>query len=425
MVVAFGCDSADEEAMTPPPPDSGRPDMAPQVCGAPIPASEACSPELDCCEAGARCIPDLLGGICLRDCDANAVESGCEEAVACIPASEVLDPNAPAPGFCFPGDGCQPGLEEEACEGPSTCAIIEPASYCLGAGERGLGEACGATNDPASLEINCEAGLFCAYGTCAAPCGEGCGAPERCVDLSESLDGQPFDFCYGGCDPFAQDCAEEEICAPVGVDAERRAVAACVEGTAGVGTQAETCEPNALGYWGDCTPGHLCRDLFGVGRTSCAGFCDSADRSLCGAGSACVPDLLVAGLGLCLGECQILGADSGCGEERLCQFTGMVGADLEGRDRGVGLCLPGPQTASTGETCEVNDQTGAHHCETGHICGRLSTQRPTECIKLCESDPSSEHGCPTGSQCRVDLFGGDESGDGASTLLGACVPVQI
>jgi len=283
------------------------------------------------------------------------------------------------------------------------------------------GDAC--DFDDMTPDEACAPGLYCAFGSCAPACGDGCGEGERCVDFTDRLDGLEFDFCYDSCDLYGQDCGEAQACVLFDEDQDDNALAGCLEFPSGENTQNQNCVPDMMTYWSDCTAGHLCAQLDADPNEPrvCLGFCDRADQSLCTDGSACVYNLLNGlDLGICLGECSVLGDDSGCGDGEICSFSFRIGQGAGG-EQPVGFCNPGTAEVGTAEACTLNEDDGTHNCTNGHICAALQQGAPTECIKLCDT---GDNACPAGFSCTTGVFGGDEQGNGASETVGFCAEMQ-
>jgi hypothetical protein len=394
------------------------------MCDQVLNDGDQCDPNADCCDDGFLCVPDgpdVDGGTCRQQCDANQTPSGCGPRELCQPLEQVADPTAPAPGFCLHGDDCSPGQEVAACgEGDWSCFAYEPITLCLQAGNADVGEACDPGNDQ-----NCRAGLVCQYGQCKQPCDARgrCPNGETCIDLTDRLDGVQFRFCQAECDPFAQQgCDAGQHCEVVDADGSA-AIGGCVDGPSGRDTQGDACQEDANTYFGSCSAGHLCTPLADGEPAQCIGFCDAADQSLCTGASACVPGLLnppFDQVGLCLGDCTVLGDQSGCGRGQYCQFIGRIGVTGDA-EVPVGFCTAGDQTADTGDPCESDPDTGASNCANGNICAPVRQGDAPTCIRLCEDLPGSPYTCPRGSACQTGVFGGDDQGVGASQVIGVCL----
>ncbi|MCA9559957.1 MAG: hypothetical protein KC583_15525, partial [Myxococcales bacterium] len=370
------------------------------------------------------------GPTCHRACDANADPNGCGMRETCLAANPDTPIEESSPGICVRGQDCEPGNEALACGGPATCLNIERASFCFPAGEKAEGEACGVAGGAEAVN-NCMAGLVCpnfrfaSGGTCSVSCETDADCDTgRCLDYTESLDGVPYRFCYEGCSIYAQDCAGAMDICLLADDVGGRAVGSCLDGQGqvsnGPATTNQPCTPDNQTYWGNCSAGHLCTDVGTEASPDfrCLGFCDAGDSSLCSGGSACTTGLLSLDLGLCFGECNVMGDESGCGDGQYCRFSFRVGKDADGRDRGVGFCTEGAQTKMTGESCTRNMDTGASDCVNGHICDTLTEGADPVCIRLCENDPESELTCPAGFDCQTGFFG--EEGM-ESALVGVCI----
>ena len=337
-------------------------------------------------------------------------------------AEEVDDPDRPAPGFCFPGDECAPGNEARVCDGPSTCGVNPPVSFCAPAGDVREGGECTIEFDEAAADGNCRSGLYCAYGTCQPSCNRAadCGGGD-CIDFTDRLDGVDFRFCHDGCNVYAQaGCGGDDTCVLFDEDQDGNAISGCLPDLqSGRLTQNQDCVNDGETYWGTCHAGHLCTQLNREPEPrSCLGFCDREDQSLCTGESRCVFNVLNGlTLGLCLGDCTPIGDESGCPGGGFCQF-GWVGTDERGDDIAAGLCAEGAQALGTGEECVVDRDTGTHDCVNGHLCVVLQQGAPPTCVRLCDDDVA----CPDGAECATGLFGGDAQGDGASESIGICGP---
>jgi len=415
---------------------------------------EQCAPRDDLCPEGLLCLPDLIEDACSEDCrfsDDGECDDGREGAVsgACARGTDCADcgpvdvrnpdagrcrplcstevPSArngcgardfcfslqdernPSLGLCIAGDACT--VDGAGCGDDEACLALAPATFCIEGGAAPLGGACG------GAEAACEPGLSCVYGACKAPCGDGCPEGEACIDYSERLDGVEFRFCHGACGAIGQEgCGEQEACAVVDLDDAGVAVGQCVDG-GGAGVHGDACQPDEAAYWGSCDAGHLCA---AAGEANeCFAFCD-AEHQGCGGGSACVRRIFggrFADLGLCLGECTVVGADSGCAAGQVCAFTGRIGTDEEGAETAVGLCAPSNGAGATGDACAV-DAAGASDCANGHICAAIREGEAPSCLRICEVGGAA---CPDDRECIVDLFGADALGEGGSQAIGLCL----
>jgi hypothetical protein len=417
------------------PPPVGGGVNPPEPCdGVRLQFGEACDAAADCCAPGLGCADPLgQGAICLNTCDANAPATGCGERELCSPENPDVPGDQASPGICIPGQDCEPGNEELACGGPATCGNFENATFCFPPGEVAVGEQCGLSEDPTT---NCEAGLVCPImfvtgaDRCREPCGEegACAEGFNCVDWTERQDGVPYAFCHDGCSVYGQDCeGEGELCI-LSDGYEGAAMGACLAQDGledGDGVSNDSCDPNGgSGYWATCTAAHLCIDLGSAEAPdpTCTGFCGPDDNSLCINGSVCVTDALIIDVGICLGECNVFGEDTGCGDGQVCSFRG-IGAEA-GNDKPWGACGPGEQSKATGEACTLNEMTGEHDCVNGHLCTALTQGGGTQCVRLCEAADDSDNTCPPGFECQTGLFGGDQQGVGASERIGACLEPQ-
>ena len=416
-------------------------------------AGEQCDPgRAGCCEPPFECGVPYPGQppICAAPCDLHQEPTGCAPGELCVPVEFDLSLDQPSPGWCIEGDECAPQNRSTCPDDQNgSCLALPPISMCLPAGTVGLGGACG-ISEP-TPETLCEADLVCQYGRCKGLCDEAVGCPggERCVDYGPRLDGTEFRFCHGSCDLFGQSgCADGEICRSVDEDHEDAAVSICdafdPAQAPGDRVHGEACVSSESTNWGDCQANHLCVQVSEGDSSRCLGYCDSHDQSLCGGGSTCIRGLLTWGervlrLGLCIGECNVLGADSGCPDGQVCAwawfpkgpFTDemmVIGTGPDGRDRPVGFCVPGDQSARVNEPCERDPSSEGHNCVNGAVC-LASTERgeegPHMCYQFCRIEPGVENGgCPGAATCETGVLPADTRDESYSETVGWCRPTE-
>ena len=373
-----------------------------------------CNARDDMCGPGLVCLPDddTGNGACHAVCEAR--DAPCPDGQFCATLMDVAD-GEPAIGVCLPGDGCDPLAPEVVCGPDSACVAAPPVTLCVGTGPQ-------AENAPCEGGRLCQAGLICQYGTCTRPCGErqACANGERCVDYSDRV-GQPFGFCHGDCDPLdGGGCNRGEHCILADVESDGTPVGRCEAGMPGALAQDDACQPNDT-YYGDCEPNHLC-DAQAPEDPQCRQLCEFDAAGVC-PNAVCargVFDEPFSEIGICLGGCSVIGANSNCpggAAPRTCVFTGLLGNGARGQEMLVGECLPslGFPQATTGERCLVDDDLGTHNCVNGHICAVVARGQPAECVELCDVDVVGRPPCTPGLECVVDIFGG-------SDRWGACLP---
>ncbi|MEM9863106.1 MAG: zinc-dependent metalloprotease family protein [Myxococcota bacterium] len=215
--------------------------------------------EDECPETGGECVPEILGGICLRTCGS---EADCRDGYQCWR------------GTCRPSCGGDPecGGSGARCE----------AGRCTGA------ECVG--------DADCAGTSTCSGGRCvAAPVDAGFdGAPEAAIEIGPVDVGSPCDGCEGVCAdgvclPSCTDRASCEssslVCAPIPVDdtgdgAADRLAGGCIDSRpaleflAGRCATDDDCESSTC-HMGQCTevcdgdddclPGHRCREIQRLG----------------------------------------------------------------------------------------------------------------------------------------------------------------
>ncbi|MFZ4739254.1 MAG: hypothetical protein ACOYM9_25105 [Bradymonadia bacterium] len=398
------------------------------------PRNDQCGRGLICQETGEDEAMNPVGR-CFSTCDTLSDPPDCENNELCAPFEECAANAARCPGFCLPSDDCEPCSAEDACGRPATCGLASPITFCVASGEAQAGEPCDNT------EIFCAAPNLCvpsANGAvCKAPCGgEACGQNdtcpgegETCIDLSADYNGLNIKYCHKPCDIYEQTgCGEGEACTVFNESGDDGAwVGSCspVNGAVGTGVQGDACVPDDQTYFGDCNPGHICRNFFDEMNRNpvCNGFCDAVDQSLCGEVAGCVIPFFnepLATLGVCVGECEVFGEVGQCGEGLACDF-GFIGARGGEPEVALGVCVAGEETVQTGDPCQANPNTGENNCAPGNLCAALEQGGATTCIQLCDTIEGSGHTCAPGTMCLTGVFG---SQDNPSQVIGACVPEQ-
>jgi hypothetical protein len=395
------------------------------------PRNDQCGRGLICQETGQDEAMNPVGR-CFSTCDTLSDPPDCENNELCAPFEECAANAARCPGFCLPSDDCEPCSAEDACGRPATCGLASPITICLPSGEAGLGEACD------NAESFCTAPNLCIGGVCKAPCGgDACGQNdtcagegEICIDVSAEHNGLNVKYCHKACSIYEQTgCDMGEVCTIFDESGEGGAwIGGCApfDGTVGTAVQGEACVADDQTYFGNCQPGHICRNFSDdMNRNPvCNGFCDAVDQSLCGDQAGCVIPFFVsdelATLGVCAGQCDVFGEVGQCGEGLACDF-GFIGARGGEPEVALGVCVAGEETVQTGDPCQANPNTGENNCAPGNLCAALQQGGPTTCIQLCDTIEGSGHTCAPGTMCLTGVFG---SQDNPSQVIGACVPEQ-
>lgn len=407
--------------------------------GGTLPAGSECDPTDDQCVSDSVCadIGFGKGPLCYATCDSLGDPTGCAQDEHCAETEECAQDAESCAGICIPSDGCSPCNAEQTCGGPASCFVgsLDPASLCLTAGTVEVGGDClNGDVDQLLPEANCMEGLSCQFNKCVAPCGGAmcgeadnttCGEGEVCADFAFKLNGTDYDFCTQNCSVGGQTgCGDGEVCIPadnaqVGDDIVWLNV--CGEGTAGDKIQNDTCTPND-NYFGNCTGAYLCADLFRTGADTCSGFCDLQDQTACVDDSVCITEVLVIeGVGLCIGNCDVFGDGTECGDGNKCAvFNSGITTDGE---KLAGNCGPQLEGAvkQTGEDCTLDEETGADDCGPGHLCIPVAQGEPRVCISVCDNAEGSEHTCPAGFNCMAGIFGPDST---PSERFGLCAPAN-
>jgi hypothetical protein len=401
------------------------------------PAGEVCNPRLgvcqaenpaaagryDPCNAPEDCGVDLVcvqfapgENYCLGLCDASAAIDGCLPREGCYAPDQAL----PNEAFCIPGNDCAAGTATDTCGAPASCFSLGHATLCVSPGNAGVGEPCDPL-DPAGE--NCQENLVCEFGLCREACNaNGTCDAGQCIDISAQVDDVPYSFCVATCNVFDQSgCGAGEACAVSGVNAGA-VFGECVGVPGGNLAGGDACTEDQATYWGDCEAGYLCGALFQGDPTSCIGFCDATDASLCGGNSACLPGLFDAPyqeLGLCVGDCDVFGG-AGCARGTTCTFSGRFGLTSGGVEGAIGFCAPGNGSLSVGDACVPDQNTGGSDCEVGSICIDVDGSGATVCTAVCEDAAGSPNTCPAGLVCATGL-GADPIGLGGSERIGLCI----
>lgn len=397
--------------------------------GACIAVVVPCDADLDCA-AGTVCLNgtcSVPAGVAPRACNPRAAQPGCANTELCIPIVACAPDAANCRGQCAPStcDACQPS---EACGGrASSCVPGTPAAFCAPAG--GVAEGGDCEIDGA---LYCQAGLSCLYGKCRQPCGgaacgagnQACPADQTCRDFAGVNGGNSLELCHRECDQALQrGCAVGEACIATYYDAAiDRQIGMCSDAApSGRRLQNEACVPAADHFWGDCRADHLCTDALSPGNSICFGTCTAADTRNCTGPSACAlgtqenePDA-----GFCIGDCNVWGAQPGCGGGETCQLAA-VGTTAAGIDVFTGMCTPGLGNLAIGDPCDADAATGASDCPAGSVCADgTGLFFGTVCTRLCDLTPNSGHACPAGETCTVNIYG-SARGRGVSPNLGIC-----
>ena len=161
----------------------------------------------------------------------------------------------------------------------------------------------------------------------AAACGVD-PATESTTETESSTDGSTrgptttFSLDWGSpddefpCDPFAQDCADDEKCVPYSNGGDGFDDNKCVPIT-GDGQPGEACQYDGMTEaTDDCGKTSYCWAAGGAG--TCEEFCTgTADDSMCPAGDTCIVDVYQS-LNLCLAVCDPLLQD--CSPGFTCQW---------------------------------------------------------------------------------------------------------
>lgn len=164
----------------------------------------------------------------------------------------------------------------------------------------------------------------------------------------------PDDFmAVSECDPFMQDCPEDEKCVPYASSGSNWDANKCVPVT-GSGAPGDTCVAAPIAEaTDDCGADSVCWDTMDIDGQDvgvCTSFCDgTADAPICEPGSSC----LIANEGsitLCIGTCDPLLQD--CGDGLAC-FWANTGFN----------CIFTTQEFPTGEPCGfINDCAPGNYC---------------------------------------------------------------
>ena len=400
---------------------------------------DICDPDNHCCDTDLTCqAVSPTTALCVGLCDAflPTRETGCVERELCIADENLAVPDAVEPGFCLPGDECEPD-DRVTCpvDSNGSCAVAPPISFCLPAGRIGAGGACALTEDLDAAQL-CESGLVCMYGRCKTLCDADGNCPEgaECIDYGPRLDGLDYRFCHDeSCDYFDEaGCGEDQVCLAVDERVDETVVTRCLDigemQAPGEKVHGETCTPNMQTDWADCRQNHMCARLGESDPTTCFGFCDAENQTLCGEHSSCVLGLIERRrIGVCLGNCAPLADETGCPEGQVCNIGLFVGTSQDGEPQPIGFCGPGDQTRQPGESCTLDATTGAQTCVNGSLC--LPTENradsPRLCVEICDTVEGGgfNAGCERGFTCQTGIFRTDPQFSAAvSDRFGLCFP---
>ena len=375
---------------------------------------DPCSVTEDACGERLVCLPEDASGagtcrpVCLVDDD-----FACGPREACLSVFAGRVPAYEDVGVCLRGDDCDPLTPETACGPDSSCSAFPPATFCVPTGDAELGDTCGD-------DEWCVADLVCHLGICMLPCGAGGGCADEtpCVDYTEDLDGLPFRVCYLGCDVFAQTgCAGDDRCILGDVDADGRVRGLCVAGDDGDVAAGAACALDPDHYWGTCAGASMCSTFLG-GAARCLALCDDEHVAVCG-DQMCADGIFLPpfeSLGLCLGGCQVLGAESGCAAGEVCSMLDLVGWGQDGEQRPVGVCRASHGAGLHGAPCGFYGDGLEHDCANGHICLAPRPGDPTECTQVCDAEEASGACAAPDTTCVTGIFA---RGD---PRYGACLP---
>ncbi|MBV1860520.1 MAG: hypothetical protein KUG77_19060 [Nannocystaceae bacterium] len=191
---------------------------------------------------------------------------------------------------CCPGDACRAWANDGGPNWNSTrCVSVDPDAASVG-------ELCTVEGSEVTGLDSCDVGLMCwevdpdtLEGTCIEYCTgteerPACSSPD---DVCGIYNDASLALCLPRCDPFLNDCAEDDACVPAGSDtfgciAER--YPRCPGGTTEINPR----------FGADCTYGELC----------CSPYCDVSDDAACDGGLECaaLPEShsTYPGLGVCV-----------------------------------------------------------------------------------------------------------------------------
>jgi hypothetical protein len=203
--------------------------------------------------------------------------------------------------------------------------------------------------------------------------------------------------CY--CDPFQQDCAEDEKCVPFSAFGDTWDCVKCVPilGEQPVG---ESCSYDGLVQsTDDCDAESFC--LTPEAEGTCLAFCDgSADNPICADGTTCII-MNQGSITLCMPACSPLLQD--CDDGLGCFWL----------DTGFACMYTAAQVPTGGPCQELND------CAPGNLCAFELPDCAGEpcCVAFCDLDAPA---CPImGSEC-VPFFEVDMAPDGFDDV-GVCL----
>ena len=425
--------------------------MMTAVCNEVVEVGAVCDPDNDCCARGSFCNGESGGeGQCVRRCeiDADGNDVGCEARELCVEAGDEGDDGI-TPGFCLPGDDCEPGNENLACgEGEFHCFRARNISLCIGdlaevraqAPELivGEGEACNPFGDEANMidPTFCEQGYTCESNGTERVCRKACDADadcaegQICLDYIEAADGLNYKFCSPTCQLDNPDCGETGACVLTDIN-NGVAFGTCQEvAPAQLVGEGERCDP----YAEDtapvfCTSGLSC-EFDGVGyicRNVCSADADCAEGETCFSAAERF-DNDAFQYSFCTVPCDPLDQDCAA-ETDVCVFSGVIGgqpagtcvADVTSGSAANGeACTAGEEgydywgTCAANNVCFIDDEmTGAGTC--GSFCAEGRSDLCTGEYQACTASSIDGLGLCNG-QC--DIFTDDGCDEGESCLWG-------
>jgi hypothetical protein len=371
--------------------------------------------------------------VCMRACDDNAEENGCQQDEFCLPDFDWASlgvTDIESPGVCLISDQCVSGDEANSCTQPdSTCLRVSRITLCVDLSEvpnesRGeAGDTCSGINQP------CGAGFVCETGICRRSCEDDsiCLGNETCRLFDEVYYDDPteqYAACFEICDPVSQNCSEVgEVCTLYQSESSEGRFSLCVEDEVGELTDGEVCDPQGTdNYWGNCEASYFCAGLFTGDLDQCLPICTNEDTTQCTEGRVCALDILgTPNAGLCTGECNYF-TGVGCDNQQSC-LIGFQGPDANQDIQMSGHCVDNSNsgTLPTSSPCVFDAVNITSNCSPGHICFDLNQDLSDECVALCQAG-SQENSCPLNSICINSLGDGEYVfGDNLSTL-GICLP---
>lgn len=439
------------------------------ICNEVVEVGATCDPDNDCCARGSFCNgePGSGEGQCVRRCEIgeDGEGVGCEARELCLEAGEV-GPDGITPGYCLPGDDCEPGNENLACgEGEFHCFRARNISLCIGdltdiraeAPELivGEGEACDPFGDEENM-INptfCEPGFTCeSNGTervCRTACDADADCPmgQTCLDYTEAADGLNYKFCSPVCNLDNPDCGETGACVLTDIY-EGVAFGTCQEvDPAQIVGEGERCDPTAQDtapvY---CAAGLSC-EFDGAGsicRSVCTADADCAEGQTCFSAAERF-DNDAFQYSFCTVPCDPLAQDCAVDTD-VCVFSGVIndlpaGTCVSDVTAGTAAnneaCTPGEEGFDYWGTCAANnicfiDDEEANTGTCGSFCttdrADLCTGPYQACVDsnieglgLCQGFCNLEDntGCDEGNSCMF-LFNEGVAADGNPRAVGLC-----